>query len=89
MPLVKPLRRHGLALRRRAGSAQAAVTATVGAAVATTAPTNSGPYGFAQTQAAALITNINALRVDVLALTTLVNELRAAAVARDEIKGGA
>jgi len=45
------------------------------AAVATTAPTNSSPYGYSQAQATAII--------------TLVNELRAALVAAGIIKGSA
>lgn len=52
---------------QRAGSAQAAV--------ATTAATNSSPYGYAQAQADAIV--------------TLVNELRAALVAVGLIKGSA
>jgi hypothetical protein len=43
-------------------------TATVGAAVVTTAPTNATPYGYSQAQAQAILDNINALRNDVLAL---------------------
>lgn len=53
---------------QRAGAAQAAV--------ATTAPTNSSPYGFASSAQAA-------------ALVTLVNELRAALVEKGIIKGAA
>lgn len=52
---------------RRAGSAQAAV--------ATTAATNSSPYGFSQAQADAIV--------------ALVNEMRAALVALGLIKGSA
>ena len=72
-----------------ASANQAAVTTTVGAAVATTAATATSPYGFAQAQADALVANINALRVDVLALTVLVNQLRADAVTNGLIKGSA
>lgn len=74
-------------IAQRSGSAQAAVTTTVGSAVAGTAATNSSPYGYAQAQADAIVANINDLRTDVLAITTLVNELRAAAVALGTIKG--
>jgi len=72
---------------QRAGTAQAAVTTTVGAAVATTAPTNSSPYGFGQTQATDLVARVNQLRADVLALTDLTNELRASLVEKGLIKG--
>lgn len=59
---------HGATpVAQRAGSAQAAV--------ATTTPTNSSPYGFSQAQATALI--------------ALVNELRAALVEKGIIKGAA
>lgn len=72
-----------------ASSSEAAVTTTVPSAVATTSATNSSPYGYAQTQADALVTNVNALRVDVLALATLVNQLRADLVSLGLIKGSA
>lgn len=74
---------------QRVGAAQAAVSATVGSAVATTAATDTTPFGYAEAQANALVTNINTLRVDVLALTTLVNELRASLVVLGAIKGAA
>lgn len=54
------------------------------AAAATTSATNSSPYGFAQAQADAIPTNINALAVDVLALkkviTGLIDDLQAAGI---------
>lgn len=71
------------------GSAQAAVTTTVGSAVAGTAATNSTPYGYSQAQADAIVTNINALRVDVLATVALVNKLRTDLVELGIIKGAA
>ena len=72
------------------GSAdQAAVTTTVGSAVAGTAATDSSPFGYAQAQADAIVTNINALRVDLLAMNTLLTAIRASLVAADIIKGGA
>lgn len=72
----------------RTSANQAAVTATVGIAVVTTAPTQTTPYGYTTSaQAAAVVTNVNALRADVLALTTLCNELRAALVEKGLIKG--
>lgn len=74
---------------QRAGASQAAVTSTAGAAVATTAPTNSSPYGFSQQQATDMIARVNQLIVDNAALTVLVNELRAANVAKGIIKGSA
>lgn len=59
---------HGAApTAQRAGAAQAAVV--------TTAPTNSTPYGFTEAQATAII--------------ALLNELRAALVAKGIIKGAA
>lgn len=82
---------HGATpVAQRAGAAQAAVTATVGAAVVTTAATNTSPFGFATgAQADALVARVNSLRTDVLALTTLCNELRAALVEKGAIKGAA
>ena len=74
---------------QRAAAAQASVTTTVGAAVATTAATNVAPYGFTQAQADAIIANLNALRVDVLAVVVLDNEVRAALVEKGIIKGAA
>ncbi len=74
---------------QRASAAQAAVTGTVGAALDTTAATNSSPYGFSQAQADGLIARVNALIADNAALITLVNELRAATVAKGLIKGSA
>lgn len=72
-----------------ASANQAQVTTTVGAALATTAATNSSPYGFSQAQADGLIARVNALRVDVLALTVLVNQLQADLVTNGFIKGSA
>lgn len=81
---------HGAApTAQRAGAAQAAVTGTVGAALATTAATNSSPYGFTQAQADGLIARVNALIVDNAAQTVLINELRAALAAKGIIKGAA
>jgi len=74
---------------QRAGAAQAAVTPTVGAALATTAATTSTPYGFSQAQADGLIARVNQLIVDNAALVALCNELRAASVAKGLIKGAA
>lgn len=71
------------------GAAQAAVTTTVGDAVDTTGATNSSPYGYAEAQANAIVTNVNALRVDTLALAALVNEMRSVLVARGFMKGSA
>lgn len=69
-------------------ASQAAVTTTVGAALATTAVTLTTPYGFAtQAQGDLLTTRINSLRVDVLALTTLVNQIRSDLVTVGIIKG--
>lgn len=70
-----------------ASSSQAAVTTTVGAAVDDTAATSTTPFGYAEAQANAIVANVNALRVDVLALTTLVNQLRSDLVAMELIRG--
>lgn len=82
----------------------AAMNATTGAAVGTNSATNSTPYGYdTPTQADAIVTNINTLRTDVLALNTqvnaavvdltalntLVNTLRANLVTIGIIKGSA
>lgn len=80
---------HGSAAVQRAGSAQAAVTNGVGAALATTAATNSSPYGFSQAQADGLIARVNSLITDNAAQTVLINELRAALVEKGIIKGSA
>lgn len=81
---------HGTAATiQRASANQAAVTATVGSAVATTAATSTVPFGYAQAQADAIVANVNALRVDVLAMNTLLTELRLAAVNKGLIKGAA
>lgn len=81
---------HGVApSAQRASANQAAVTTTVAGAVAGTAATSTTPFGYAQAQADAIVTNVNALRVDLLAMNTLLTELRAAAVAKGFIKGAA
>ncbi|HSV73469.1 MAG TPA: hypothetical protein VLH79_06895 [Chthonomonadales bacterium] len=83
-------RKLGLPVTRRTGSAGAQVTGTSGAALATTAVTQSSPYGFAtQAQGDLLTTRINTLLVDVAALTTLVNELRTTLVNARLHKGSA
>lgn len=74
---------------QRAGADQAAVTATTGAAVATTAATSTTPFGYAEAQANAIVTNVNTLRVDLLAVNVLLTEIRAALVAKGLIKGAA
>lgn len=72
------------------GASQAAVNTTVGSAVNTTAATNSTPFGFAtNTQADAVVANVNALRVDVLALNTLIHAIRTAMVNAGTMKGSA
>jgi hypothetical protein len=70
------------------GASQAAVTQT-GVAVATTAATNSSPYGYAEAQANAIVANLNAATVDIAALIVLVNKLRTDLVALGAIKGAA
>lgn len=72
------------------GSGQAAVTDTVGAALGTTAATTTTPWGFgSSTQADAIATRVNQLRVDSLAQTVLLNQLRSDLVALGLIKGSA
>jgi hypothetical protein len=61
----------------------------VGSAVATTAATDSTPFGYAEAQANAIVANLNAVRVDVLAVVTLVNQLRSDLVAMGLLKGSA
>lgn len=79
---------HGATpVAQRSGSAQAAVTDTVGAALATTAATQTTPYGFSQAQADGLISRVNALIVDNAAKTVLINELRASLVEKGIIAG--
>ncbi len=50
------------------------LTATVGAALATTAATTTTPYGFSQAQADGLIARVNALIVDNVALRAAARE---------------
>ena len=89
MALAPSLRKAGLAVKARASSAQAAVTATVGAALATTSATQATPYGFSQAQADGLIARVNALIVDNAALVVLVNELRTTLINANLAKGSA
>lgn len=78
------------AIPQPAHADQAAVTHTVGDAVATTGATNTTPYGFTTAaQANAIVTNVNALRADVLALEKLANQMRADLVALGLLKGSA
>ena len=69
---------------------QAAVTTTVGSAVATTGSTASSPYGYTgATQADAIVANLNALRVDVLAMNVELTALRTVLVSLGAAKGSA
>lgn len=62
----------------KAPTVKATVSTTVGSAVATTAATSTSPFGYSSAaQADAIVANVNALRVDLLALVT---ELRAKGV---------
>ncbi len=83
------LRKAGLPIVKRASAAQAAVTATVGAALATTAATQTTPYGFSQAQADGLIARVNALIVDNAALVVLINENRTILINAGLAKGSA
>jgi hypothetical protein len=58
---------------------------TVGAAVAATAATSTTPFGFAEAQANAIVTNLNTLRADVIALRASLAAAVAAQVARGDI----
>lgn len=77
------LRKAGVAITKRSASAQAAVTTTVGAAIADL----TGGESPTEAEHIAATTRINELRVDVLALTTLVNELRTTCINAGLIKG--
>ena len=70
------------------GAAEAAVTKTAGAALATTAVTLTTPYGFAtQAQGDLVTTRLNQLVADNAALIVLVNEQRAVLVSLGLMKG--
>jgi hypothetical protein len=80
------------AVIQQASNAQNAVITTVGSAVNATNAVNTvdapNSYGFASAaQANMIVTNVNALRTDVLAVNTLVNRLRADLVTVGIIKG--
>ncbi len=73
-----------------ASAGQAAVTATIGAAVASTGATNSSPYGFTTAaQADALVARVNELKTLGEAEKVLLNEIRGALVSLGLIKGAA
>jgi len=82
---------HGVAgTSQRAGASQAAVTATAVTAVLTTASITTTPHGFATgTQADAIVARVNQLVTDMGNVETLLNELRAALVAKGLISGAA
>lgn len=66
---------------RPAHADQAAVTTTVGAAVGTTAATNTTPFGYTtQAQADDLVARVNQLRADVIAINTLLTAIRNALI---------
>jgi hypothetical protein len=71
-------------------AAQGSITLTIGAAVVTTAATQTTPYGYAtQAQADALVARVNQLRSDMTAAFGLLLAIRAALVAIGLIKGSA
>lgn len=73
-----------------ASANQAAVTASVGTAVVSTAATQTTPWGFAtQAQADALVSRVNELKALSEAEKVLLNEVRAGLVALGLIKGSA
>jgi hypothetical protein len=49
---------------------------TVGAAVVATGATDQGPFGYTEAQANSIVTNINTLRTDMIAIFAQVNALR-------------
>jgi hypothetical protein len=69
------------------GAGQAAVSTTIAATSATA--TNGGWGANTEANFNAIVSNLNNARTDILALTTLTNALRAAAVASGAIKGSA
>lgn len=75
---------------RRSGASQAVVTPTSTTVANTAATTNTAAYGYTTTtQANAIVTQLNAVIADVILLKTLINEIRAALVAVNLIKGSA
>ncbi len=81
------LRKAGVAVTKRTGSAQAVVTQT-SAAVATTGATNSSPYGFTgAAQADAIRAAVNLHTVEITAILVLLHELRTANINAGLIKG--
>ena len=75
------LNADGAAVKAKAGIASYTKTyntpartipAATAAAVATTASTNTSPYGYSQAQADGIVTAVNALEADVLALRKVV-----------------
>lgn len=81
---------HGKRVPLRVGSTQAAVTKATGAALATTAATQTTPFGFAtQAQADLLTTRINTLIADNAAAIVLLNEIQATLVEKGGFKGAA
>lgn len=74
---------------QQAHADQGAVTLTAGAALATTAATQSTPYGFSQAQADGLIARVNAILIDNIAINVLLTRMRLDAVTIGTIKGSA
>lgn len=72
---------------QRSGAAQAALSASTVVAPATTAATNSSPYGYSQAQADAIRAAVTQLIAENLTQITLINELRAALAEKGLIKG--
>jgi hypothetical protein len=83
MPSPTSLRKAGVAVTRRSSSNQAAVTTTIGAALSAI----SGGESPTEAEHNAVITQLNLARADILALTTLVNELRTIVVNAGLAKG--
>ena len=80
------LRKAGVAITKRSSSNQAVVTQT-SAAVATTAATNSSPYGYSQAQADAIRVAVNLHTVEITAILVLLHEQRTALINAGLIKG--
>jgi hypothetical protein len=83
MPSPTSLRKAGVAVTRRSSSNQAAVTAGIGAALSAI----TGGESPTEAEHNAVITQLNLARTDILALTTLVNELRTIVVNAGLAKG--
>jgi hypothetical protein len=74
-------------ITQRTSASQALVATTAIAALDTTLPTSTAPYGYSSTVAAAILSTVNTLSVRAAALTVLANEIQASLVVLGAIKG--